>query len=424
MLYLLAMLPTAQAEPTEWAPLRLALDCQTQVRVDLCTYVRGSLDALKIVAVVPLSEAQVVLHLNATAEGNTDFVQMRAVNDAQAPVAGAPATFEQHVEVDYRRTVDEQRADLEPVLFRTLAPYLSLAVPGAVTVTLAEPEGVVKADTKSSPWGFTIWAGGFGMWSQNYRNLSVWTGLSLWRKTNDSAQSIWVNYDRSIELQPSLVVDSTEVELTSDSESFVGAMTASWNLNKHWSVGGTGRGGHDDSEGQYLGTGRAHVGVEYNLFPSDDPRGNVLAIAYLAGAQYDWYNQTNTLGQDSALFPTHMVLGSGSMRVDTVALTLELSGKSQLWPFFQRYVLEASVETELTLGDHVDLSLEFSARQQAIPGPASIDTSSYEEVTRASYAEPLEMYGWLNLRFHWDNTNSARNNRFDVVEDVETTGGL
>lgn len=407
-----------------WVPLRLALDCQTQQRVDICTYIRGSLDAQEVVAVVPLSEAQVVLHLNATSEGTTDFVQLRAVNDLNAGVVGAPASFEQDVELDYRRPVDEHRSGLEPVLFRVLAPYLSLAVPGAVSVSITKPNGVETTETKRSPWGFSAWGGGYGNWSDNYRSLNVWTGLSLSRKTNDNAQYVWVNFDRSIELQPSLVINSTEVELTSDSSSVVGALNAGWNLNDHWTVGGSIRGGADDPEGQYLGTGRAHVGVEYNLFPSNDPRGNRLAAAWLVGAQGDAYNQTNTLGEDTAFFPTQMLLGSGSVRVDTVSLTLDLSVKSQIAPFFERYVLGGSVETDLTLGDHVDLQLEFRATQQAIPGPSSIDTSDYEEVTRASYAEPLEMNGWINVRFHWDNTNSARNNRFETVGDVEATGGL
>ena len=419
--------PDARAEAPSWERLRVALDCQSQQRVDLCTYVRGTLDGLTVVSVVPLSQAQVVLHLNATSEANTDFVQLRAVADGASgglSLSGAPGWFEQRVDVDYRLPVDEQRSHLEAPLFRVLAPYLCVVVPDAVRVAVSPPEGAPAAATRTSPWGFSVWGGGMGMWSHSYRNLSVWTGASLSRKTNQSAQSMWVNYDRSITLQPSLIVGSTEVELASDSSSVVGAMTASWNLGPHWSVGGLLRGGHEDPEGQYLGTGRAHVGVEYTLFPSDDPRGNVLAVAWLVGGQGDWYNQVNTLGQASAIFPSQMLVGTGSMRVDTVSFTVDLSARSQIVPFLQRYVLGASLETELTLGDHVDLSLEFEATQQAIPGPASIDASSYEEVTRASYAQPLEMNGYLTLRFHWDNTNSARNNRFDNVENVETTGGL
>ncbi|MSQ04342.1 MAG: hypothetical protein EXR71_21090 [Myxococcales bacterium] len=424
MLALLLLPTSALAEPAPWSPLRVSLDCQSDARVDICTYVQGSLDALKVVAVVPLSDGQVVLHLNATRESTSDFIQLRAVSDAKSPVPRAPASFEQQVEIDYRLPVDEQRELLEPALYRTLAPFLSLAVPGAVSVTLTAPEGTTIA-TKTTPYGFAIWAGGYGNWSQQYPSLSMWSGVSVSRTTNESEQELWVNYDRSIELQPSLVVNSTDVALTSDSSALIGATTASWNLSKHWSVGGNVRGGHDDPEGQYLGTVRAQAGVEYNLFPSDDPRGNVLAIAWIAGGQADWYNQTNTLGQDRAFFPADAALASGSVRIDTVSLGIDLALKSQLWPFFERYVLYASIDTDITLGDHVDFSIQMEGRQQAIPGPAEIDTSSYEEVTRASYAEPLDISGFAKLKFHWDNTNSARNNRFsNTVQDIDVTEGL
>ena len=66
----------------------------------------------------------------------------------------------------------------------------------------------------------------------------------------------------------------------------------------------------------------------------------------------------------------------------------------------------------------------FRSTQQAIPGPAELDASDYEEVTRASYAQPLEVWGHFNLRFHWDATNSARNNRLDAWGDLGTTDGL
>ncbi len=414
---------TLAVGPPHWTPLRIALDCQTEERVDGCTYVRGMLDALKVVAVVPLSGAQAVLHLNATAEGNTDFVQMRVVSDPGSGISGVPASFEQEVEVDYRLPVDDQRARLDPALNRVLAPYLSVAVPGSVAVSLTAPEGSTTTP-KTSPWGFSVWAGGYGDWSQDYRDVSLWTGFALYRKTNHDEQEAWVNYQRDIELQPSLVLGSDEVALSSDSTSLEGGSTCSWNLSDHWSVGGNLGGGHDDPEGQYLGTGRVRAGVEYNLFPSNDPRGNALSLAWLLGAQADWYNATNTLGQDSAVFPTQALVGSGSVRVDTVSLTLELTARSQLYPFFQRYLFSGSLDTDLTLGDHVDFSITVDATEQAIPGPADIDTSSYEAVTRASYAQPLEIQGYFNLKFHWDNSNSARNNRFTSVENIDVKAGL
>ena len=407
-----------------WSPLRVALDCQTQHRVDLCTLARGTLDPLNVVSVVPKAEAQVVLHLNATKEVSTDYVQLRAVSSEHSGVAGTPSSFEQEVAIDYRLSVDEQRAALAPPLLRVLAPYLSLAVPGSVSITLVDPEGGERVEKPSSPWGFVVYASGTGNWSDNYRALSVWTGGSVTRKTNENLQSAWVGYQREMALQPSLVVKSTEVELTSDSNSIHAGAFGVWNLGPHWSAGGALRGGHEDPEGQYLGTGRAQVGVEYNLFPSDDPRGNVLSATWLVGAQVDHYNQTNTLGEDNAAFPTQTLLGAGEVRFDTITLGVQLSLAAQLAPFFRRHVLGAEVEMEIAINDYVDLELDVFATHQAIPGPASIDSSSYEEVTRASYAEPLSVFGYLSMRFHWDNTNGARNNRFTSVREQDPLAGL
>lgn len=419
---MLLLLSTAAA--ATWAPLRLAVECQSERRVEACTFVRGTLEGLSVVAIVPRSEAQVTLHLNATSEGTTDFVQLRAVSDVEHGVPGAPASYEQVVAVDYRTGVDEQRAVLDPALRRALAPFLAQAVPGSVTVALAEPPGEKSTAIETSPWGTIAWAGGWGSWSADYRSLSLWTGAAIYRKTDGSTASLWINYDRSVEQQPSLVVDSTEVALTSDTSSVTGAFTGGWNLDEHWTLGGQARGGHDDPEGQYLGTGRAHLGVEYNHFASADPRGNVLALGVLAGAQSDAYNQLNTLGQARATFPTALLVGSGTVRFDTVSLSADLSARAQLVPFFQRSLFSGGVDTSITLGDHVDLELNVEATQQSIPGPSAIDASDYEEVTRASYAQPLELWGHFNVRFHWDNTNSARNNRLEAWEDLGSTDGL
>lgn len=164
--------------------------------------------------------------------------------------------------------------------------------------------------------------------------------------------------------------------------------------------------------------------MEYNRYPSDDPRGNALAVTLLVGAQVDYYNRTNTLGEDDAAFPTQVLVGSGAVRFDTVTFSGDLSIAAQLAPFFQRYVINATIETEIAINDHVDLQIEFDATQQAIPGPAAIDLSSYEEVARSSYAEPLAMNGYLSMRCHWDNTNAARNNRFEALREQRSLSGL
>ncbi len=417
------LLLASLAVAAPWAPMRVALECQSEQRVDACTLVQGTLDNLKVVKSVPRSDAAVVLYLDVTAESTWDFVLMRAVLVGGA-LPGAPVSFEQPVKIDYRQPVDEQRAALDATLSRVLAPYLSVAVPGAVTVSLAEPEGEEDTSAKSSPWSFSVWGGGWGSWSEQYRSLSLWTGASVGVETNTDKASVWVNYDRSLELQPSLVVGATEVELTSDQSSLSGAFKTGHNLDSGWTIGAFARGAGQDPEGQYLSTFRAHAGVEYNGFPSNDARGNQLAISALVGAQGDAYNTPNTLGERTAFFPTAMLVGAGELRIDRVKLGAELSARTQLWPFFERYLFSGEVDTDLTLGDHVDLSFTVEATQQAIPGPAELDASDYEEVTRASYAQPLEVWGHFSLRFHWDATNGARNNRLDAWGSLGTTEGL
>lgn len=401
-------------------PLRVAMECQSQARVDACTYLQGALDAQAVVAVVPRSDAQVLLYVNATTEASEDKIFLRFVSNMEA----VPLNFEQLVSVDSRLSVDEQREQLEPVLLRGLAPYVSITFPDAVQVTFQIPEDSTIVAEKSSPWGLTTWMGGWGSWLGDYQDLSVWVGGALYRITDQQKQMLSGGYDRSIERQPSLDINGSEVSLTSDSSASYASLLSAWNLNDHWTVGGIIRNGHDDPEGQFLLSSRFHTGVEYNHFPSDDPRGNQLAVGYLIGGQWDQYNQTNALGQDQALFPTHMILATGSIRVDTVEIELDLSAQAELLHPTQRYVLGANGSLDLTLGDHVDLSMEMGLTQQAIPGPATLDRSSYEAVTRASYAEPLDIYGHLNLNIHWDNTNSARNNRFEAPSDLQSTGNL
>ena len=55
---------------------------------------------------------------------------------------------------------------------------------------------------------------------------------------------------------------------------------------------------------------------------------------------------------------------------------------------------------------------------------ATVDRGDYQQVTRLDYAEPLDVSGSVNVELHWDNTNSARNNRFGTATNLSTTGNL
>lgn len=403
----------------DFVPLHVALQCQSAGRTDACTFVRGHLDDLDVIAVVPQAQADVVLYLNTTSVANDDRVALRAVERGEDAFV-----FEQSVVVDTRAPVDEQVEALRPVVSRVLAPSVARRAPEAVTIGLAVPPEAERADGRRSPWGFTSWLGGWGSWTRDYQSLSTWYGGSVYRTAPHGRAGVWAGGDRNIERQPNLRVDGHRVSLAYDASSFYSGVNASGDLDDRWSVGVVARGGGDDEDGRYLWTARTHVGLERNWFPSDDDRGNRLAVAVLAGGQADAYQTTNVLGEDRAAFPSAMVLAQGDVQFDRVGLDLDLGAQAQIPDVTRRYVLSAEGHLELQVGTHVDLDLGYGVTQQAVPGPREIDQADFEQVKRASYAQPLSMWGNLNLRVHFDPTNGVRNNRFDAGNDLDATGSL
>lgn len=406
--------------PRTWSALRVSAECQSGGRTRACAFLRSFIDESAVLTYVPRSEAQVVVYVVATARTNDDEILLRFVSE----LPNAPRSFEVLQALSTRVSDDEQRAALEPAFLRGIAPFVTAVNPDAVTVTLAPPADAAEVQPQTTPWGVGVYAGGWGSWTEDYQDLSVWDGLYVYRVTTRSRFLAEASHSASLSQQPALVVDGTEVSLDSSSRT-VGASTFyGYNLDERWTVGGVLRGGHEDPDGQYLGTARAHAALERNWFPSDDPRGNRLAATYILGAQADWYNHRNQLGQDEAAFPTHGLMVRGTVRVDTLSLSLQLGASSDLVRPGQRYVLSSSGSSDLKLGDHVDLSLNASLTKQAIPGPATIDTSSYEAITQNDYAEPLSVYGYLQLRLHWDHTNGQRNNRLDSLDSLGATSNL
>ncbi len=402
-----------------FVPLRVALECQSWARVDACTFVRGHLDDVAVVAVVPQAQADVVLYLNLTSVANDDRVALRAVERGDDPFV-----FEQTQVVSTRLPVDEQVEALRPVVSRVLAPALARRSPEAVVVTLSIPEDADQADVKGSPYGFTAWTGGWGSWSRDYQLLSTWGGASVYRTAPHDKVSFWGGGNRDLERQPNLSVGGQRVSLAYDATSWYVGSSAAHELDDHWAIGLVGRGGGDDDDGRYVWTGRLHGGLERNWFPSDDDRGNRFAVALLAGVQADEYQATNVLGEDVAVFPTSMVLVQGDVQFDRVGLDLDLGAQAQLPDVLRRYVLSAESGAELQVGSRVDLDLRVGVTQQAVPGPAAIDRADFEQVRRASYAQPLATWGNVNLRIHFDPTNGVRNNRFDAGSGLQATGSL
>lgn len=410
----------AQAAPLTWTALPIAPDCESGGRIDACTLVRGFLDASPLYRVVPRAEARVRLIVTTTSRANDDLVLLRFISEDPA----LPSVWQTQQVVDSRAPVDAQRAQLEPAFQRGAAAYLGITNPAAVQVTLAVPEDSQKVEEKTTPWGTSVWLGGWGSWTGEYQSLSGWGGSSLYRVEERRRFSSWVGADYSLQREPDLEVEGHTISLDTDEWSIYGQAFGERHLSDAWCVGGVVRGAIEDPMAQYAHTARAHVGVSRDWFPADDPRGNAFAITGMVGGQYDAYNSTNALGEDRVLFPTALLVLDGSVRKDTTEFGVDLWAGTQLDQPFQRYVLSASGDVDLSLGDHVDLSFSAGLTRQAIPGPAELDTSSYEAVTRADYAEPLSLWGNTNLRVHWDHTNGARNNRFRAASNLGATENL
>ena len=413
--------PAPAAGPARtWSALRVSLDCEGEVRVNACTYVRGFLDGSELFLVVPRGQDQVRLIVGGTDDADDDLVMLRFVS--QEP--GLVAQHQIIQRVSSRAATDAQREVLERAFNRGVAVYLSAVNPEAVRVTLTVPEDATKQETPTSPWGASAWAGGWGSWTGGYRDLSLWGGASLYRTTNTSKFSVWGGSDLSVSRSPSLDVEGHTVSLSSDSWSGYGTLALERHLSDHWSTGLVLRGARENPEAQYAGTLKAHAGLSYDWFMADDPRGNRLSVTWIAGGQADAYNTTNQLGEDTARFPSHLLIAGGSVRTDHAEFSLDAGAGCQINHPLRRNILTLNGSADLTLGDHVDLGLYGAITRQAIPGPAEIDTSSYEAVTQADYAEPLSLEGNINLNIHRSNSNGARNDRFRSASQLDAADNL
>jgi hypothetical protein len=404
-----------------WAPVRIHLACQSVGRTRACpAFLRGFIDETPLLAPAPRARAQVLLHVNVTYLATEDLVHLRFTSSE----AGMPASIEVVQPVDSRASDDDQRAALRPAFLRGVAAFVAAKVPSAVQVTLSPPDDAPRAAVHTTPWGFAVWAGAWGSFTGNYRAASGWGGVSLSRLTDRALLALALSGNRDVTRQPPLVVDGEPVSLDLDAYGVTARARAALELHPAWSVGLLARGGHQDVRGQYRLTGRAHVGLSRDWFPSDDPRGNALAVAYLVGYQYDRYNTVNTLDQRRARFASHGVLVQGTVRRDRLQYHLRASAMAQVSEPRTRYVLDLSPQLSTNLGDHVDLELSLGLTRQAVPGPRAIDQDDFGAVTRASYAEPLRLQGSIAVRLYWDRTNPDRNNRFSLSSRLSDLGAL
>jgi hypothetical protein len=412
LLPLLILLAPATVDAAGWRPVRVNLQCQGWGRTKSCpAFLRGFIDAAPVLVHAPLADAEVVLYYNVTTRARFDLVHLRLTSR----LAGAPRAIEVLQEVDSRASDDDQRAALEPAFLRGIAPFVAAAVPEAVKVELVAPTSEVAAAPATTPWGFSLWSNGWGNWSESYRSANLGAGGGVSRVTADSTFSQSVGGSYTLSRQPALEVDGERISLDTDAHAIEARTSGARSLDRHFAVGGLIRAGREDPVGRYRSTVRAHAGASFDLFAADDPRGNALSIAYLAGVQADRYNALNLLGERRAWFPSHALLAGGSVRRDTITYSVHAAVLAQLLRPGRRHVVEIQPSISLQLGAHVDVSVSGGVTRQAIPGPAAIDAGDFEQVTRAGYAEPIQINGNFHLNLHWDRSNAGRNNRWQVT---------
>lgn len=387
------------------------VQCQTAGRTKACpTFLLGLLDTEPRIRQAPRAAADVILYFNATAVASTDVALLRFVGDLD----GAPGALELTVDLDSRGTDDEQLAQLRPALLRGLALYVAARDPSAVTTAIAEPDAAApdRASGALSPWAESLTLGGNGSWTESYSSISTSARFDLVREQTDNELILAVSGSYGFDHRPPLVIDGAEVDVDSTQYALSTFAQYTRNLDGCWSVGASVSGLHEDPAGQNRWMVKPALGVEWDLYPADHPRGNRLALAYNLGFVHARYNVRDELGEKVVDYPYHFLGAVASVRQDKVTYGLYVGLTDELLHPSRRYSLSLSPSLTLQLGDHVDFKLSGNVTRRELPGPL-IDEASFNQLLRASYADPLSANVTFNLILHWDATNGARNDRFD-----------
>ncbi|MEZ4401233.1 MAG: hypothetical protein R3B06_14500 [Kofleriaceae bacterium] len=395
--------PRADPAPRS-GPLRIAIECQGYGRTKACPdFLLGFVEANSVLLASPRANADVILYVNAVGIANADRLHLRYVGD----VRGAPASIEVDVDVDTRGADDAQRAQLEPAFLRGVALYVAALHPDAVTVALAALAAGPAAAAATSPWGANLQLNAFGSWSGPYRSGNGAARAELTRVLPTSRFKASVGANGGLSRQPPV----GGVSFNTTRWGMSAGAAYDHHLNHCYAVEFASSTWRDDPKGQFRFGWDGNVGLEWDRFPSDDPRGNVLAVAYFIGYRVEGYNFRNVIGERFAQYPLQRLVASGSLRQDKISYDLNLEVNGEVLHPTRRYTLSASPGAEIQLGDHVDLELSFSVTQRQLP-EFVIPDDDPEAIGRAEYAESLSMSGYASVRIHWDATNGVRNNRF------------
>jgi hypothetical protein len=264
-----------------------------------------------------------------------------------------------------------------------------------------------------SPWDLKLQLGGWGNRAGEYVSYNGWGWLTVGRVEQRSRAEVSVGGNGGVEERPPLEVDGMPVSIDSKNWHMAADAEYAWLYNHCYSIGGAASAWRDDPKAQHRYGSYAKLGVEWDRFRADDPRGNRLAVLYAVGYTVERYNLPNVLGERFARYPVHEATASGNVRKDKVSFGLSLTIGGELVHPMRRHHITASPRIEWQLGDHVDLEMSFSITKREFPPPdeAFIDPSDYEQQSRLSYAEPLQMNTSFSLEIHWDRTNGARNDR-------------
>ena len=385
-------------------PLRVAIECQDYGRTKACpAFLLGFVEASPLMLSSPRGGAQVVLYVNTVEIANADRLHLRFVGD----VRGAPASIEVDVEVDSRGTDDAQRAQLEPAFLRGIALYVAVRHPDAVKITLEAPAGAAGPAPSTTPWGFSLDLIGFGRQSGPYKSGNGYGELVASRIARRSRYRAQLAANGGIDRQPAV----SGVSFNTTRWGLDAGTTYARHLSDHYALELASSTWRGDPKGQFRYGLAGSVAVEWDHYPSDDPRGNQLAVAYGVGYRVEGYNFRNVLGERFAHYAEHRLGAAGSIRKDKISYNVQLQISGELLHPTRRYTLSGSPGVEIQLGDHVDVGLSLSVTKRELPAFLIPDDDA-EAIGRAEYAQSLSLSGSINLRLHWDATNGVRNNRF------------
>ncbi|MEO7734530.1 MAG: hypothetical protein ABIY55_26480, partial [Kofleriaceae bacterium] len=408
-----AMLVAAVEARAGVAPVRVHVVCESEGRTKACpVFILGFIDARKILLASPRADADVVLHVNASAVAVLDRLHLRFVGT----LAGAPQIIESDVDIDCRAADDAQRRQLEPAFLRGIALFVAARDPTWVTVAIepspAAADGAVAAVTQ--PYDAVLELTGLGTWTHNYQMYNGTAALTLSRTSRQLRVTGGLSANGGVNRQPPLMLDDGRTVSLDTSPWQIGASATVARLaTSAWSYGAVSRVLRDDPKGQYSYQWVNKLAIEWDRFAADDPRGNRLAVLYAAGWAAESYRLRNVLGEQSAQLPVHALIANGSVRRDAVTVGLQLQLGAELLHPTRRHTISAAPYVEWQLGGHVDLHLAYSIIKREMPAedPGQINPEDYAQLSRLMYAEPLAMTATINVSIHLDRTNGERNDR-------------